>query len=82
MSRPPHNDKAKPQSAPVSPGGPARENDELEERIERLEKRLEETIDGIEGSVVRTGVDVDDKGKDDPLRRAVDRSNDKRDTDK
>jgi hypothetical protein len=32
--------------------------------------------------VVRTGVDVDDKGKDDPLRRAVDRSNDKRDTEK
>ena len=58
-------------------------HDELEERIERLEKRLEETIDGMEGSaVVRTSVAVDGKEKDDPLRRAVDRSNEKRDTEK
>ena len=84
------NDSGKPQDAPAkTPASPDKPDqgtsgiDELEERIERLEKRLEETIDGMEGSApVRTNRTVDDKERDDPLRRAVDRSNEKRDTEK
>ena len=52
----------------------------LEERIERLEKRLDETIDG-EGATIanttRTAIDKTESG--DPLRRAVDRARDRRD---
>ena len=86
MTRTARNDNGNPKGPPEktldSPGQPVKGHDELEERIERLEKRLEETIDGLEGSaVVRTSIAVD-KAKDDPLRRAVDRSNDRRDTEK
>ena len=52
----------------------------LEERIERLEKRLDETSDG-EGATIanttRTAIDKSESG--DPLRRAVDRAKEKRD---
>ncbi len=90
MTRTARKDDGKPQGVPAkTPASPDKPDqgtsghDELEERIERLEKRLEETIDGIEGSaVVRTGVAIDDTERDDPLRRAVDRSNEKRDTEK
>ena len=55
----------------------------LEERIERLEKRLDETMPPGDGPFpARNGQAIEDSEVADPLRRAVDRSNDKRDAGK
>ena len=50
--------------------------DQLEQRIERLEQRLEESILGDDGLAAVEGVDRRVSG--DPLKRAVRRSNIKR----
>lgn len=51
----------------------------LEERIERLERRLDETVPPGDGPFpARNGEAIDGSEVADPLRRAVDRSNHKR----
>ncbi|HEY6632103.1 MAG TPA: hypothetical protein VIZ90_11680 [Rhizobiaceae bacterium] len=53
------------------------ESGEIEERIERLERRLEESLLGDDGlAAVQDGIDREPSG--DALRRAVRRSNVKR----
>jgi hypothetical protein len=51
---------------------------EIEQRIERLEKRLEETIAETQGVDQHHRPKLDDSEVDDPLRRSVERVNDKR----
>ena len=67
------HDKIDPASKIASVEG---RSDELEARIERLEKRLDETVP------VNDVVPPDASEVDDPLRRAVERSNQKRDAEK
>ena len=74
-----------PQQTPTVNPAPADDTERqgLEDRIERLEKRLEETIGGVTGThPVRVNQDIDHSEVGDPLRKAVDRARDKRETDK
>ncbi|MCX7304941.1 MAG: hypothetical protein NTV73_11500 [Hyphomicrobiales bacterium] len=56
---------------------PAPETDDLMERIERLEQRLDHSILGDDG-VAELDKGIDKSGAGDPLQRAVQRSNVKR----
>ena len=58
---------------------PGSDENALEERIERLERRLEESVRGNDGlGISRTDRGLDGSETDDALKRAVDRSNIKR----
>lgn len=61
----------------IPKSGPAH-GDGLEERIVRLEKRLEETIAPAEPAYGLDKQMLEDKEQRDPLRRAVDRASEKR----
>jgi len=52
---------------------------ELEARIERLEKRLDESVRGNDGLAIAADSGVDRSETEDALQRAVSRSKDKRD---
>ncbi len=69
-------DKAKPET-----GKPEGLQNELEARIERLEKRLDESVRGNDGlAIASTPEDgIDRSETEDALKRAVSRSNEKRD---
>ena len=92
MRRMPRKETARPKhpfpkkAGETDPGMPGPEGSAeraLEERIERLEKRLDETMLPGDGPFpARNGEAIDDSEVADPLRRAVDRSNDKRDAGK
>ena len=70
-------------AGPATPGPDGAAERALEERIERLEKRLDETMPPGDGPFpARNGEAIDDSEVADPLRRAVDRSNHKRDAGK
>jgi hypothetical protein len=56
---------------------PATETDDLRERIERLEERLDNSILGDDG-VTQLDKGIDKAASGDPLQRAVRRSNDRR----
>ena len=58
---------------------PANDEHALEKRIERLERRLEESVRGNDGQgISRTGRGLGGSETEDALKRAVDRSNIKR----
>ncbi len=58
---------------------PAADENQLEKRIERLEKKLEESVRGNEGlAVARTDRGIDGSETEDALKRAVTRSKIKR----
>lgn len=78
MSRTVPNDVS--QSTKTTPDTPAPDTvAEIEQRIERLEKRLEETIAETSGSEDRHHrPKLDDSEIDDPLRRSVERVNERR----
>lgn len=70
--------KAPKRPDPVETGEVAKAADPaLEQRIERLEKRLEETI-GEAAHHIRSDHEPAAKGKPDALHRAIDRANKKR----
>lgn len=71
-------DQPKDAPKPAGPRPALSDSDGLEERIERLEKRLDETIASAEPHHVVVKTAIDDEPID-PLRRAVDRASDKRD---
>jgi hypothetical protein len=90
MRRSPRQDavksKAKPARDPAfdlvrtkpESGEPERPAGELEERIERLERRIEESVRGNDGLAIAADSGVDRSETEDALRRAVSRSKDKR----
>jgi hypothetical protein len=58
---------------------PASDENALEKRVERLERRLEESVRGNDGlGISRTDRGLDDSETEDALKRAVVRSNIKR----
>ncbi len=73
----PRDIPASPKAAATTPGSD--KTAEIEERIERLEKRLEETIGETQGEDDRHHrPKLDDSDIADPLRRSVERVNDRR----
>ena len=74
-ARDPAFDHAKAKPAAGKPEGA---EGELEARIERLEKRLDESVRGNDGLAIAAD-SVDRSETEDALKRAVSRSNDKRD---
>ena len=60
-------------------GKPTSDENALEKRVERLERRLEESVRGNDGlGISRTDRGLDDSETEDALKRAVVRSNIKR----
>jgi len=63
----------------AQPSNPGSSTEELEKRIERLEHRLDAKIVGDDGlALAGTGQGLDTSEAQDPLQRAVSRSNRKR----
>jgi hypothetical protein len=87
MRRTPGKDSTKPEKPARDPAfdlvkakpEPEAAEGELEARIERLEKRLDESVRGNDGLALAADNGVDRSETEDALKRAVSRSHDKRD---